>query len=267
MRKVEHNHRFLIMVINMFRRLLCWVKGAIEDLLFPIRMRLGRKIMYDEQRQIVQVSSTELIKGPCTLQEYEAMRYFATNTYTILPRIHRIYRRRTGLYIAMDYIHGERLDQLWPGLDGREQRKLAESVAEQIDAMRSIAMPADLSVSVASVGGGEVHDGMLQPGLGVGPFISLADFRDFLQGNPNLLPYKHTWDTDRDGHSARSVLTHGDIALRNIIRRYPDHSLVIIDWETAGWWPVYWEKIKISFGDFPEHPGWIQAMDGLLADD
>ena len=46
-------------------------------------------------------------------------------------------------------------------------------------------------------------------------------------------------------HSDVSVFTHGDIAPRNIMVDETHRITGILDWETAGWYPDYWEYSNI----------------------
>lgn len=83
--------------------------------------------MYDERRKIVQVSPTELIKGPCSSQELEAMLCVAPHTSmrVTAPKVHRTYQRKDGMYIAMDFASGERLDHIWLSLSERSGVRLS----------------------------------------------------------------------------------------------------------------------------------------------
>jgi hypothetical protein len=238
--------------------LLSWIRTKLQDLFFPLRMHLGRKIMYDCQRQIVQISCHTLVKGPCSEQELEAMRYVAAHTKVLLPWIHRIYRRREGLYIAMDFVRGEGLDKLWPNLNYEESRRAVEVVCKQITALHAITVPPQLGLSVASCEGGAVRDGILSLSP-LGPFPTVTDFYKCLEQNPNLDAYRQIWDS-AGAAKARCVLSHADIAPRNIIRRTVDGELVLIDWEFAGWWPKYWDRVKWHSSDFPEVEGWVGMM-------
>ncbi|KAJ2988166.1 hypothetical protein NUW54_g9199 [Trametes sanguinea] len=57
------------------------------------------------------------------------------------------------------------------------------------------------------------------------------------------------------------VFTHGDINRRNILVRVrgegPDDIEItaVLDWEQAGWRPIYWESLKWAFID-GHTPGW-----------
>lgn len=58
------------------------------------------------------------------------MLYASSETSVHIPRIHRTYTRRDGLYIAMDFVHGKCLDRLWPQLGDAEKRKLVMQVVD-----------------------------------------------------------------------------------------------------------------------------------------
>lgn len=236
-----------------------FIRRKLQDWLFPLRMALGKKIMYDENRKIVQVSRTELIKGPCSSQELEAMLYVAEYVHDLkvtAPRVHRTYQRREGMYIAMDFVAGERLDRLWSLPSAQEQREVVEQIWVFIDKMRALPAPSNLVVS--STNGGPVRDGSITQ-VPLGPFSHLSDFEAMMDtGAPALDEYKHVWTApDRKWGTC---FTHADLAPRNIIRG-AQGRLSVIDWEFAGWWPEYWEFVKWHFADFPELPGWTGLMD------
>ncbi|KAK6442960.1 hypothetical protein LTR95_000838 [Oleoguttula sp. CCFEE 5521] len=146
---------------------------------------------------------------------------------------------------------------VWDRVDEPIRRVWVRKVMESVKALRRLGPPKDLGVLVASIEGGGVIDGILSEGE-VGPFASVAAFRDLLQSNPSLQEYRYLWDYDRE---VDCVLTHADLAPRNIILRSSDGEPVIIDWEFAGWRPEYWERIKWHFADFPETLGWVEMMD------
>ena len=77
-----------------------------------------------------------------------------------------------------------------------------------------------------------------------GPFAGIQDFhRHLRQGfqydpgnNPEINELIHL----QEAASHPPVLTHGDLSSLNILVR-DDKIVGIIDWETAGWLPSYWE--------------------------
>ncbi|OAQ57849.2 protein kinase-like protein [Pochonia chlamydosporia 170] len=243
--------------------LFAYIKHTLEDWIFPLRMILGRKIMYDEQRSIVQVSRNQLIKGPCSQQELEAMEYAASYTSVCLPCIHRTYHRRRGLFIAMDFVQGKTLDSLWSTFTDEEKQKCVVLIWDSVRQLHACHPPASLGrIVAASISGGPVRDGAFGvQGNGpqsIGPFVDEEDFRSVLEERAEFAKF--------DRHPARVGFVHADLAPRNIIVKN-DNQLCFIDWELAGWWPLYWERMKWHFSDFPPTPDFLYLMDQMTADE
>jgi aminoglycoside phosphotransferase (APT) family kinase protein len=249
--------------------LLRFLKRKLEDWLFPLRMYFGRKIMYDQRRMIVQVSSTELIKGPCSEQELEAMQYVGQHTDVSIPKVHRTYRRRNGLFIAMEFIRGQGLDHVWSGLTADERKMTARRVWLQLRSLRSATPFQQSDLAVGSVRGGSVFEPAVSQGP-IGPFKTLEEFHTLLRDKnppaPEMESFAHFWTQDGSDVRWHSVLTHADLAPRNIICS-EDGSFTIIDWEYAGLWPEYWECVKWHFADLPHLPGWSDIMDEVSGRD
>ena len=55
---------------------------------------------------------------------------------------------------------------------------------------------------------------------------------------------------------------HGDLSSLNILVR-GDEIVGIIDWETAGWYPSYWEYSTASQVN-PENMFWAEEIDKFL---
>lgn len=204
------------------------IKRTLQDWLFPLRMYFGRKIMYDENRKIVQVSRNELIKGPCSVQELEAMQHASIHTSVDVPRVHRIYRRREGTFIAMDFVYGKGLDGIWPQMDDEEKRDTVKQVLTSVAELHACRPPSDSGIVVATISGRSVRDGALGRDT-VGPYSTLDLFEELLRTKPVAGGITR--------HPNMTGFVHGDLAARNIIRR-ANGRLCIIDWEMAGWWPL-----------------------------
>ncbi|RDA93548.1 hypothetical protein CP533_3997 [Ophiocordyceps camponoti-saundersi (nom. inval.)] len=239
--------------LSLFQRIVRW----LEDWTFSLRLRLGSKIMYDHVRKIVRTSRSELVKGPCSRQELEAMEYVEAHTSVCLPRVHRTYDRREGLFIAMDYIEGTRLDTIWPQLNDADKRGIILQVWDYARQLHACRPPASLKdVTTASLSGGPVRDGILGVddvgAISAGPFATAEDFHSFTRGNSNVEGFPRS--------PPHTGLVHADLTPRNMILK-PDGRLCIIDWEFAGWWPIYWERVKWHFSDFPPMPDWVTLLD------
>ncbi|KXJ87232.1 hypothetical protein Micbo1qcDRAFT_190271 [Microdochium bolleyi] len=103
------------------------------------------------------------------------------------------------------------------------------------------------STLICSATGGPVRDPRVRGGQAVGPCSDEASFNQNMRF-PN--------DPTRQGHGI--VFTHADLNPRNILvdRCVRDDGTRgwtvtgIVDWETAGWFPEYWDCTKAQFEGF-----------------
>lgn len=215
--------------------ILYFLKRKIEDWVFPLRMLCGSKILYLEgQRKIVRISRHQLIKGPCTQQELEAMQYAASQTSVCLPQIHRVYDRGGKIFIAMEFVQGKMLDQIWPTLTEEQKDSIIDEIWDSLSQLHACQPPTALDhITAASISGGPVRDGALgvedDGPPDIGPFTEDDELLNHLKARPYLIQ-DHLYPK-------RVVFVHGDLALRNIIMKNDGH-LCFLDWECAGWWPL-----------------------------
>ncbi|KAI6045487.1 kinase-like domain-containing protein [Pisolithus marmoratus] len=114
-----------------------------------------------------------------------------------------------------------------------------------IQELRSIAPKSDVGVS--NVDGGPIYDQRLPKKLLWGPFKTIQDFhRELRDGvevkglTGGMPPGLDQLVSYHNQHWPESVFTHGDLSSSNILVQ-GDRIVGIIDWETAGWYPPYWE--------------------------
>ncbi|KAJ7659415.1 hypothetical protein B0H17DRAFT_954776, partial [Mycena rosella] len=74
----------------------------------------------------------------------------------------------------------------------------------------------------------------------------ILEFHCFLRMNEDL----SSWDIESvfQSHTQKyaSKFTHGDLAPRNVLV-HKGRISAIVDWDCAGWRPVYWEFTKSEF--------------------
>lgn len=90
-----------------------------------------------------------------------------------------------------------------------------------------------------------------------GPFSSVAEFHDWLAndiGKPAgsiVPPEKHAEFRSDMLDDSPIVLSHGGLTYDNILVSYlADGTEVIeaiVDWSQAGWYPSYWDRLKMPF--------------------
>ncbi|KAF9482974.1 hypothetical protein BDN70DRAFT_852448 [Pholiota conissans] len=122
---------------------------------------------------------------------------------------------------------------------------------------------------VASLTGGPIWEPAMICEPRLGPFSTNDEFHDCLRHDIPLSIFDKnpswTWAPSVvHAHSLKyeTKATHGDLAGRNILCKADGTITCILDWETSGWYPEYWEYTKARY--FPSNgPDWIKRI-GLI---
>ena len=198
------------------------------------------------------------------LSEAAAMRFISQNTSIPVPKVFCAFTHKGCSYIVMERIKGDMIGIGWVNRSEESKIKLLTQLKNMVHEMRELRPPEGIGVS--SVIGGPMFDCRL-PGasLRFGPFSSVQSFHRHLRGgiefDPGLdceikeLIRQH----DRDWPI---VFTHGDLSSLNILV-HGDDIVGIIDWETAGWYPSYWEYTTACQVN-PQNSFWINEIDKFL---
>ena len=180
------------------------------------------------------------------------MRYVREHTTIPVPRVHAT----TAANITMDYIEGITLEKAWNGLSDDERATISDQLRDYISQLRSIK-----GTYIGGLEGGPAKEGRLFLREG-GPFATEAEWNDFLLSNlmtqcPDVLKsiVHSQMRTDHD-----VVLTHGDLVGVNILVR-DGRIVAIIDWERAGFYPEYFELVRLFRG-----PNWRIGYYSALVD-
>lgn len=103
------------------------------------------------------------------------------------------------------------------------------------------------------------------PGHSMGPFTNERDFYQFLFSPDSCHGFESTAKYEEallrakkiQQHSHRITFTHGDFKFHNILVDGEGHLSGFLDWESAGWYPEYWEfTTAMRFG---KGSWWYQA--------
>lgn len=62
-----------------------------------------------------------------------------------------------------------------------------------------------------------------------------------------------------------SKFTYGDLAPHNIMCKRDGTITCILDWETSGWFPEYWEYTKAHFAPWA-HKSWVDQIGTITGD-
>ncbi|EGN93903.1 hypothetical protein SERLA73DRAFT_63256 [Serpula lacrymans var. lacrymans S7.3] len=149
--------------------------------------------------------------------------------------------------ILMEAMPGEMLDEVHEGMTPEEKETVAAELKHYLGIMRSYSNP--WGTTVCSVIGGSLYSTRTCPRIFV-PCDDEAAFNTFLhyccrptdEGYHGCIPFKEAQRRAHlmDNMPHQIVFTHGDLWSHNILVK-DGHITAIIDWETAGWYPEYWE--------------------------
>lgn len=171
-------------------------------------------------------------------------------------------------FLFMTYFPGETLEKVWPILSPAQKLEVRDQLNPMLKALRNVPEP-PLEEGQSALGGGtprRCKDNRYMTRTAGKQITNEVEFNTFL--TTNLLRRENSAirmirSFMRDDH--RMVMTHGDLHPRNIIVTVKEasdlsnegnhlplsgvnHASInvcgILDWETCGWYPEYWEFVK-----------------------
>lgn len=159
-------------------------------------------------------------------------------------------------YLLTTTVPGITLAQALQLLSDQDLIGIAAELTDYAYQIREIQRPKESSFLISNTLGSACRDPRIRDCTPIGPFADEAAF------SQNLL---FSDDPSRRGHD--SVFTHADLNPRNIlVDRVVTAGVArwritgIVDWETAGYYPEYWEFTKSMFESFR----WPRRYNGMV---
>ncbi|KAM3490108.1 hypothetical protein MY3957_006583 [Beauveria namnaoensis] len=238
---------------------------AIESCSQVIKEGYGRRIIQFGQHFIVKHGTR------VSVMEGQNLLYVKKTEAVPIPEVYALYTRinldgRLATYIIMEYIPGETLETAWSRLSLDEKHNLALELHGYFDELRKVpapgyfgcfgnppcedsvfwTLPCDDAAQNAPLSRSSRTEHEFNRGL-VEVYLENEGSEEIAE------IYECMFSEVLKNH--RAVLTHADLQKNNIILK-EDKSLVVIDWEAAGWWPEYWEYSAATLAaefsdDFP----------------
>lgn len=168
-------------------------------------------------------------------------------------------------YLLTTWIDGQTMGEVWDHLSASDQTAIASDLGDQLRAMRvqtvTVSRGAQLICNASS---GPVSDPRI-------PWVAEENARtfscpqafaaevwtglDWACNRPTLQPRLRPL-IERD---VPVVFTHGDLLPKNLV--FPGglghwraglSRICLLDWEYAGWMPVYWDALKMTWLEYDE---------------
>jgi tRNA A-37 threonylcarbamoyl transferase component Bud32 len=199
------------------------------------------------------------------LSEAAAMRFVAEKTSIPVPKVHCAFVRKGKTYIVMERLRGNMLCEGWLQRSSESRAIILQQLKEMVKEMRDLQPPS--GTSVASVDGTSLHDYRLPDTLGhIGPFGSVRDFHRYLrrgiEDHEDHSPDIRELIAQHNSTENSTCFTHGDLSSFNILVQ-GEKVIGIIDWESAGWYPMYWEYV-MAWNVNPQNRFWQGEVDRFL---
>ena len=212
-----------------------WLLLASINILSRFRDRTGSALM---------LTSDLCVKygGRLDIVEAQTMLFIAKSTSVPVPRTHFAFTHEECTYILMERIHGQPAARNWVYRSDTSKSNIHDSLSKMVFELRSLVPQSN---AICSASGGSLYDPrLLCTTRRFGPFKDDQEFHDFLRDGTQA----QSGDSDdfskltslHAQNWGAPVFTHGDLSSLNILVR-GDTIVGIIDWETAGWYPPYWE--------------------------
>ncbi|PWY87942.1 kinase-like protein [Aspergillus sclerotioniger CBS 115572] len=234
--------------------------------------------------RIVVVRDLYVVKYGPTVSENEGhvLRYIEQDLSVPAPRLHAMYQKGTKLYLVMDYIPGVTLGEVWNTLSDTSKTFLLAQLRAVFECMRAIPVPG----FYGSVTQGPVPHSFFLPPIEdpdiSGPFDEEVDFSRAiaLRANQMCNDGGATWwpcefllrNLPEALQCHQPVFTHGDLQRENIILTKVINTssgteeyqvIAVVDWESAGWYPNYWEYACI-FPGFKWNDDWPTSVEKII---
>ncbi|TFK53987.1 kinase-like protein [Heliocybe sulcata] len=200
-----------------------------------------------------------------TIKEVMALEYVRRYSSIPVPRVHGVRCVRGEVHIVVERIDGQLLSQVLDDglLDSDQIQGIVQQLLRYVDQIRSL--EGDRR-EVGSWPFGLPYSGLFRfpP---ESPITSLAGLYRYWEDRWEAADeHNGKWPlTGKTDGNESMVLGHGDLAPRNIFVR--DAQVVaIVDWETIGWYPDFWEGMMARRYPSSESTWWDQVSAAMEAD-
>ncbi|KAI0333962.1 hypothetical protein GY45DRAFT_1318823 [Cubamyces sp. BRFM 1775] len=255
---------------HVFGKLFKRVRAAIVDYLLR---RARRNFSPLPAGSAARLTTNLVIKkgdAPTLAFEAEAIAFVAAHTTIPVPRVRYSWYEGQDGSLIMDHIEGIQLKRAWRDMSMPQKLSVMRRITGFVEQLRAIPQPAPSTTSdlprsgwIGGPFGSPFTDFMMtMESAPFGPFANEHDFNDWRVSRFKRFGDRHAPTAARIAEIRKLmredhpiVFTHGDINRRNVLVRIhgdgPDDVEItaLLDWEQAGWRPIYWEGRKWIWED------------------
>ncbi|KAF2006804.1 kinase-like protein [Amniculicola lignicola CBS 123094] len=184
-------------------------------------------------------------------REEAALRLVGKLSDVPVPEVLYSHYSELGGDLFMSLIPGSTLKDLWDSLDEKTKERLCHDIWSLIGKIRQIPKPPECNNFFLCSADGSCSQDVYVEDLKSPPQPLVNDAAVRARIFERYYHFYGRRYTEEEilamlPHSQSSVFTHGDIAPQNIMVDSHTHKITgLIDWEFAGWYPDYWEYLRI----------------------
>ncbi|KAJ3851419.1 kinase-like domain-containing protein, partial [Lentinula lateritia] len=204
-------------------------------------------------------------------REAEALQFVRANTTIPVPSLFLVFQREDKWYLVMENIVGTTLRSHCENMSATQLVEVANTLKEYM-------------YQLETLGSHRCTMGSWPKGPFSNVFFALARHFRFKVALPteeydNMAEFHSYWvqrlgdhpqcDFLRDALSKevlsedKIVLSHGDLNSSNIMVSADGHILSVLDWDTFGWYPAFWEPMSMWRGG-RWRSQWLNAVEAVF---
>jgi aminoglycoside phosphotransferase len=217
---------------------------------------------------VTDVGDGMLVKHGRGVREDEgaATQFVSANTSIPVPKIFAIVTNKTTstTYIVQEKLPGTKLMDVLPSMDGATRTAIAKRLAHILQELSKL----DTKGQMGEFGRSYYEAGLLSrfnsrcDAKTTQEFISfVADYGNNMSDSTHLDAHINSFDMSRP-----PIFSHGDFVPENILVE-EGRVTGIIDWESAGWYPYFWNdyiaRARLGMPKFKGN-GWKEMLPTIM---
>ena len=172
-----------------------------------------------------------------------------------VPRLHGVIRIGQYGLLFTPFVPGLDLKKAWPQLDDVQKRSISTQIDKLLIELRSLPFPPN--TPLGGVDERRCKDTRRAVRSSTKPILDVSEFEDFIFAGSKTVSSMYTrfLQSLMPASPTTAVFAHGDIRPATIMVRQDDGDekgsaswtvVAIIDWESSGFYPEYWECVKMT---------------------
>lgn len=226
------------------------------------KLKFGsKKIEIHKSATIIRLGDKRILKRGAESTEYEALRLVNERTSVPVPKVLGVYNTREGVLVDLEVVPGRTVDVVWDSLTAQQKKKHVSDLGRFIDQLRKLPPPKHELIGSTSMGANR------DPRFGkkrIGPFYSVNYFHDFVRRGHPIQDFAAEELKECHGRQYGIKFTHADLSPENILVDDSGRITAILDWESAGWYPEYWEYTQMHFATPKGMEDWLAAVETVV---